>query len=173
MRARSLSRWLVLTIMLQRLLELRRARAGERWARAQGAREYGRAHYPLFFLLHGAWLGSLLLEGRHSRGRVAWPWLVLWLASQGVRYWVMHTLGRLWNTRILIVPGAARVRRGPFRFVKHPNYLAVALELLSAPLSVGALRTAVVFSLLNAALLLGVRIPAEERALREYESPPR
>lgn len=104
---------------------------------------------------------------------MAWPWLVLWLASQGVRYWVMHTLGRLWNTRILIVPGAARVRRGPFRFVKHPNYLAVALELLSAPLSVGALRTAVVFSLLNAALLLGVRIPAEERALREYESPPR
>lgn len=161
--------WLALAIITQRALELRHARANERWARERGAREYGRGHYPLFFLLHGAWLASLVLEGRRSARPAAWPWLLLWLALQPARYWVIRTLGRLWNTRILIVPGAARVRRGPFRVLKHPNYLVVALEILSAPLAVGAKSTAFVFSVLNAALLLGLRLPAEERALSEYE----
>lgn len=159
---------LVLAIVVQRALELRVAKSNERWARERGAVEYGREHYPLFFLLHGGWLASMLLEGRRQDRPVAWGWLLVWLVMQPTRYIVIRTLGRLWNTRILIVPGARRVTRGPFRFVRHPNYLVVALELLSGPLGVRAPRTAAVFGVLNALLLLLIRIPAEERALREY-----
>ena len=170
--ARRATPWLVTAIVVQRALELRLARDNERWARERGAREYGREHYPLFFLLHGAWLAGLWQQGRRPGRRVSWPWLLAWLALQPARYQVIRTLGRLWNTRILIVPGAGRVKRGPFRVLAHPNYLIVALELLSAPLAVRARTTAVTTGLLNAALLLLVRIPAEERALREYEHDP-
>ena len=168
MNARSLTPYLVGGLIVQRLLEVRLARRNERWAREHGAVEYGQEHYWTFFVLHPAWLLSLLLEGRANGKRVNWPALLLFLALQPLRYWVMHTLGRYWNTKILIVPGGQRVTSGPFRFLKHPNYTVVALELAAAPLAVGAWRTAVAFSLLNAALLLGVRIPAEDRALAEY-----
>lgn len=168
MRARRLAPYLVAGLVLQRLLEVRQARANERWARERGAVEYGQEHYWTFFVLHPAWLLSLLLEGRRSGQPVHWPALLLFVVLQPLRYWVMHTLGRYWNTKILIVPGGERVTGGPFRFVRHPNYVVVALELAAAPLAVGAWRTAAAFTLLNAALLLGLRIPAEERALAEY-----
>lgn len=168
MNARRLTPALVLGLILQRLFELRIARANERWARERGAAEYGQKHYWTFFVLHPAWLLALLLEGRAARGRVNWAALLLFVALQPLRLWVMRTLGRYWNTKILIVPGGQRVTAGPFRFLKHPNYAVVTLELAAAPLSVGAWRTALVFSLLNAALLLGVRLPAEERALAAY-----
>lgn len=155
---------------MQRALELRVARRNEAWARARGAQEYGQEHYPAFFVLHGSWLLSTLLEGRQSQGRVNVPALALLVAAQPLRYWVIHTLGRSWNTRILIVPGGERVTRGPFRVLKHPNYAVVALEIAAAPLAVGAWRTALVYTALNAGLLLLVRIPAEEAALREYDS---
>lgn len=170
MNSRTLTPFLVLGLTLQRLLELRVAKANERWARAQGATEYGQGHYWTFFVLHPAWLLCLLLEGRASRSRVSWPMLALFLLLQPLRYWVMRSLGRYWNTRILIVPNGQRVQGGPFKYLKHPNYAVVALELASGPLAVGAWRTALAFSLLNAALLLGVRIPAEEAALREYRA---
>lgn len=169
MKARRLAPALVLGLILQRLLELRVARSNERWARERGATEYGRGHYWTFFVLHPAWLLSLLLEGRRSRAAVHWPALLLFLAAQPLRLWVIRTLGRYWNTRILIVPGGKRVTTGPFRLLRHPNYAVVALELAAAPLSVGAWRTALMFSGLNAALLLGVRLPAEERALAAYD----
>lgn len=168
MNARTLAPYLVGSLIIQRLLELRHARANERWARAQGATEHGREHYWAFFVLHPAWLLAVLLEGRANRGRVNWIMLALLLALQPLRYWVIRSLGRYWNTRILIVPGGQRVQAGPFRWLRHPNYTVVALELAAAPLAVGAWRTALAFSLLNAALLLGVRIPAEETALRGY-----
>lgn len=170
MNSRTLTPFLVLGLTLQRLLELRVAKANERWARAQGATEYGQGHYWTFFVLHPAWLLCLLLEGRASRSRVSWPMLALFLLLQPLRYWVMRSLGRYWNTRILIVPNGQRVQGGPFKYLKHPNYAVVALELASGPLAVGAWRTALAFSLLNAALLLGVRIPTEEAALREYRA---
>jgi len=160
--------YLVAGLVAQRLLELRVARRNEAWARAQGAQEYGREHYPLFFLLHSGWLLGTLVEGRRHRGGVCWGWLALLLLAQPLRYWVIRTLGRQWNTRILIVPGARRVEGGPFRYLTHPNYAVVALEMLSTPLMVGAWRTALLGSLLNAALLRLVRIPAEERALLAY-----
>ena len=166
--ARRFTPYLVAGLVVQRLLELRVARRNEAWARAQGGQEAGREHYPLFFLLHSGWLLGTLLEGRRTTGPVRLSWLALLLLAQPLRYWVIRTLGRQWNTRILIVPGAKRVSGGPFRYLNHPNYAVVALEMLSTPLTVGAWRTALLGSLLNAALLRFIRIPAEERALEAY-----
>jgi methyltransferase len=169
-KARTFAPILLAFLSAQRLLELRLARANERWARGRGAVEYGQEHYPLFFVLHPAWMLCTLLEGRASGRRVHWPALMLFVLAQPLRYWVIRTLGPSWNTRILIVPGGKRVTHGPFRFLKHPNYAVVALELAAAPLAVGAWRTALGFTLLNAGLLLLIRIPAEERALTLYAS---
>lgn len=168
MPARTLASLIFGFLTVQRLLELRVARANERWARAQGATEYGREHYPLFFVLHPTWMLFTLLEGRRPGARVNVAALVLFVLAQPLRYWVIRTLGRYWNTRILIVPGGERVTGGPFRYLRHPNYAVVALEMAAAPLSVGAWRTALAYTLLNAALILLIRLPAEERALRAY-----
>jgi len=159
---------MVAVIVTQRITELRRARANERWARSQGAVEVGAAHYPAFFVLHTAWLLGWIIEAllRGSGLTRAWPiWFLVFLGAEGLRYWAMSSLGRRWNTRILVLPGAPLVTRGPYRVLRHPNYVAVALELASVPLMFGAWVTALASSLLNAALLLAVRIPAEERAL--------
>lgn len=168
MTARTLAPLIFGFLTVQRLLELRVARANERWARAQGATEYGQEHYPLFFVLHPSWMLLTLLEGRRSGARVNGVALALFVLAQPLRYWVIRTLGRSWNTRILIVPGGQRVTGGPFRYLRHPNYAVVALEMASAPLAVGAWRTALAYTLLNAALIVRIRLPAEERALREY-----
>lgn len=163
-----------LFIIIQRLLELRVAEGNRLWALRQGAREYGANHYPLFFILHPGWLigwvGEALATGSAVSRR--WPvWFGLFMAAQGLRYWAITSLGRYWNTRILIVPGARRVRTGPYRFLRHPNYLAVAVELAAVPLIFGAWRTAIIASLLNALLLLGLRIPAEEATLGHVDAP--
>lgn len=170
MRARTLAPLIFGFLTVQRLLELRVARANERWARQHGAVEYGREHYPLFFVLHPSWMLCTLLEGRRSGRGANWPALALFVLAQPLRYWVIRTLGRYWNTRILIVPGGERVTGGPFRLLRHPNYAVVALEMASAPLAVGAWRTALACSVLNAALILLVRLPAEERALGAYRA---
>lgn len=162
--------WVALAVVaLQRLLELRLAQANLRWALAQGGHEFGREHYPLFFVLHGCWMLGWLLEGL-ARNQLSPIWeffVAVFLLAQGLRYWAIQSLGKYWNTRIIVVPGAPRVRTGPYRYFPHPNYLAVALELLSLPLVFNAWITALVASCLNALLLLFIRIPAEEKALRE------
>jgi methyltransferase len=159
-------------VIVQRLLELQLAQRNAQWARAQGAKEYAPEHYPLIVALHVAWIAAMTIES-FARGPALgwlWPvWLVVFALAQLGRYWAISSLGPYWNTRILIVPGGSRVRRGPYRFLNHPNYVVVALEILSGPLIFGAWTTAIVFSLLNAALLLGVRIPAETRALEAYQ----
>jgi methyltransferase len=163
--------WVALAfVIIQRLLELRLASNNLRWALSQGAREYGREHYPLLFLLHLGWMLGWLIEGlmRNQLSEIWWLWLAVFLLAQGLRYWAILSLGRYWNTRILIVPGAKRVTTGPYRYFPHPNYLAVTLELLSLPLIFNAWITAVGATIFNAILLLGIRIPAEERALQEY-----
>ncbi|MER3481939.1 MAG: hypothetical protein C4332_00975 [Meiothermus sp.] len=167
-----LSLWIALGfVVVQRVLELRLARKNLAWALAQGAKEYGAEHYFLFFPLHLGWMLGWVIEGslRHSVSSVWWLWLLIFLLAQALRYWAIRSLGRYWNTRILIVPGAKRVQSGPYRFIPHPNYVAVGLELFSLPLVFNAWITASVASVLNAVLLLRVRIPAEERALREYQ----
>ena len=167
--ARRFTPYLIAGLMVQRLLELRVARSNEAWARSQGGQEYGQEHYSLFFLLHTGGLLGTLAEGRKDPRGVRWSWLLLLLLAQPLRYWVIRSLGRQWNTRILIVPGAKRITGGPFQYLNHPNYAVVALEMLSMPLTVGAWRSALLSSLLNAALLRFIRIPAEERALRTYQ----
>jgi methyltransferase len=156
-------------VLIQRLLELRLAYRNLHWALERGGGEYGQEHYPYFFLLHGAWLLGLLFEGgtRQSPSPL-WPlWLLLFLAAQYLRYWSIYTLGPYWNTRIVLVPGAPPIEEGPFRYFRHPNYVAVALELLSLPLIFGAWATALLATLFNAVVLLGVRIPLEERLLEQ------
>jgi len=144
------------------------------WARMRGAVESGAGHYPAFFLLHGGWFIGWVAE-TWFRGPTLAPWWPMWLAvlagAEGLRYWAISTLGPRWNTRILVLPGAPLVSDGPYRFMRHPNYIAVALELLSVPLIFGAWITAAAASVLNAALLIGIRIPAEERALSSVTHP--
>jgi len=153
-------------VTLQRLLELRLSRRHERIMRARGAVERGREHYPLMVGLHALWLLSTLAESL-LRGPVLWPVpLILFLLVQPLRYWAILSLGDNWNTRILVVPGAQLVRRGPYRYLKHPNYVVVVVEIATFPLIFGAWITALVFSALNAALLT-VRIREENRALAE------
>lgn len=164
---------LIAFIAAQRLLELRLAQRNLKWALARGGQEAAPGHYPLLVAMHSAWLVALLFEGlaRGSKlGWLWWLWLGVFVLAQLGRYWVLSTLGPYWNTRIVIVPGGQRVKSGPYRFMSHPNYLVVALELLSAPLIFGAWVTALIFSLLNAALLLGLRIPAENKALGAYNA---
>lgn len=108
--------WVALIwVVLQRLLELRLAQANLHWALAQGAKEYGREHYPLFFLLHIGWMLGWLLEGlaRNQPSPIWGFWLLVFLLAQGLRYWAISSLGRYWNTRILVVPGGQRITRGP------------------------------------------------------------
>lgn len=152
----------------QRLLELRVSRRNERRARGRGAVEYGRGHYPAMVALHALWLVSTLAEGA-LRGPEATLWyvpLAAFLLVQPLRYWAILSLGASWNVRVLVIPGARRLRRGPYRYLSHPNYLVVAVEVATFPLIFGAWATALVFTLLNAAFLY-VRVRAEEHALSE------
>ena len=156
-------------VAIQRLLELFYSRRNERRLLARGAVERGGGHYPLIVATHTLWLGSTLVEGL-QRGPDIPPWWPLPLAAfllvQPLRYWAILSLGMNWNTRVLVVPGGKLVRRGPYRYFPHPNYVVVAVEVLTFPLIFGAWITAIVFSLLNAALLY-VRIKTENRALKE------
>lgn len=163
---------LAVCISLQRLAELRIAAVHRTWALAAGGREYGKDHYPYFFILHGTWLAGWLCEGYWRQGWSEWwPfWLLLFGLAQALRYWCIHSLGFHWNTRIFVIPGRKPISRGPYRYVRHPNYLAVALELASVPLLFNAWITALTISAANALLLLLVRIPIEEAALSAAET---
>ena len=159
----------VALVGLQRLVELLLSRRHEQLLRARGAVERGRGHYPLIVALHALWLLSTLVEGllRGPDPPAYWPLpLALFLLVQPLRYWAIFSLGEFWNTRILVVPKMKLVRRGPYRYLRHPNYVVVAVEIFTFPLIFGAWITAVVFSALNAALLY-VRIKSENRALAE------
>lgn len=162
-------------VVAQRLSELVLARRNYAAAIANGAIEHAAGHYPLFFILHIGWLLGWLVESLlrgPALSPVWWLWLVIFLAAEGLRYWCIITLGPRWNTRILVFPGAPLVATGPYRYIPHPNYLAVALELLSVPLIFNAWATALVATLFNAFILLVIRIPAEERALSTPEHTP-
>jgi len=156
-------------VAIQRLLELLYSRKNERKLRARGAVERGGGHYPVIVAIHSLWLVSTLVEGL-SRGPEPPAWwpvpLAAFLLVQPLRYWAILSLGENWNTRVLVVPGGKLVRNGPYRYFPHPNYVVVVVEILTFPLIFGAWITAVVFSLLNAALLY-VRIRTENRALKE------
>lgn len=160
---------LVGCVALERLAELIVAKRNERWSRERGAVEAGAGHYPVMVVLHTGLLVGAVLEAWLARRpflpALGWSMLALVVAAQALRWWCIATLGRQWNTRILIVPSLSRVSRGPYRLVSHPNYLAVVVEGFALPLVHTAWITAVAFSVLNAGLLR-VRIAAENEALR-------
>ena len=156
-------------VSLQRLLELVVSRRNERLLRARGAVEWGQRHYTLMVAMHALWLLSTFVEGALRGPGLPFYWpvpLTLFLLVQPLRYWAIFSLGESWNTRILVVPGRKLVRRGPYRYLNHPNYVVVVVEILTFPLIFGAWITALIFSILNA-VLLSVRIREENRALRE------
>ncbi len=167
--ARTLLFVLLGLVLAQRAMELRLAKRNEAWARGRGAREFAAGHYPAFFVLHGAWLLAWPLEalaGGPALGPGWAAWLLVFAAAEALRYWAIASLGHRWNTRILVVPGEPPIVRGPYRWLDHPNYVAVVAELAGLPLVFGAWRIAAIIGALNLGLLLGVRIPAEVRALQ-------
>ena len=150
-------------VTIQRIVELPIARANTKALLARGAHEVAPGHYPLIVALHTAWLATLwwFAPGRP----IMVPFLLLYGLLQILRVWTLRTLGDRWTTRIIVVPGEPLVARGPYRFVNHPNYLVVIGEIAVLPLVFGLWQVALIFSLLNAAILF-VRIRAEGRALR-------
>jgi methyltransferase len=160
---------LVALVGLERLAELVVSTRNAAWSLARGGVESGRGHYPVMVLLHSGLLVAMLVEAWVRRPDVApllaWSMLALVLASQALRWWCIATLGRRWNTRVIIVPGLAPVASGPYRLLPHPNYVAVVVEGVALPLVHAAWLTALVFTVANAALLV-VRIRVENAALR-------
>lgn len=154
--------WLVAFLAAQRLAELVFARSNTARLRAKGAVEFGAAHYPLMIALHASWLIGLWVFG-HDRPIVR-LWLAVFVLLQMGRLWVIASLGQRWTTRVIVLRGATPVTRGPYRWLRHPNYLIVALEIAVVPLALGMPVYALVFSLANAALL-AYRIRIEHEAL--------
>jgi len=154
---------------LERLAELVVSARNARWSFARGGVETGRGHFPAMVALHTGLLVACVVEvnvaDRPFIPWVGWPAFVLVLASQALRWWCIASLGPRWNTRVIVVPGLPLVEGGPYRFFSHPNYVAVVLEGIALPLVHDAWVTALVFTVLNAVLLLRFRLPAEERAL--------
>jgi methyltransferase len=159
---------LVALVALERLAELVVSTRNARWALAQGGRETGQGHYVVMVVLHTGLLVGALVEAWWRRPDVplllAATMFALVLASQALRWWCIATLGRQWNTRVIVVPGLPLVERGPYRLLRHPNYAAVAVEGAALPLVHGAWITALCFTVLNAPWL-AVRLRCENAAL--------
>jgi len=159
---------LVAAVAVERLIELAISRRHARRLRARGGVEAGGEHYPMMVAVHTAFLAACPLEVYgFQRPLLPWlalPMLLLLVGSMALRYWVVATLGERWSTRVIVLPGAAPVERGPFRYLRHPNYLAVIVEMAALPLIHSAWITAIVFSAANAAILR-TRIATEDAAL--------
>ncbi len=151
-------------VTLQRLAELIHARRNTRRLLAEGAVEIGAEHYPLLVMLHASWLGALWILVLSDHAILWWPGVIGYGIVEVARIWVMASLGRYWTTRILVPRSAPLVRRGPYRFLRHPNYWVVVFEIALLPLALGSWTLAAVFSALNAAVLLW-RIRVEEGSL--------
>ncbi|MDP9394414.1 MAG: hypothetical protein M3Q27_09270 [Actinomycetota bacterium] len=155
-------------VALERLAELVVSRRNARWSFARGGVETGAGHYPAMVFLHTglllACLGEVWLGQRPFLPTLGWTAIAVVVLAQALRWWCIASLGQHWNTRVIVVPGARLVTRGPYRLLRHPNYVAVVVEGLALPLVHSAWWTALTFTALNAALL-AVRIRTEEAAL--------
>ena len=158
----------ILLVGAERLVELAVSRRNAAWSFAHGGREFGRGHYPVMVSMHALLLVSCVVEvataHRPFIAWLGWPMVAVVVASTVVRWWCVAVLGKHWNPRLIVIPGAPLVRRGPYWWMHHPNYTAVAAEVAALPLVHSAWVTALVFSLANA-LVLNVRIQAENGAL--------
>jgi len=167
---------LILATGVERLVELVISKRNARWAFDRGGIEYGRGHFPAMVALHTglliACVAEVYLLDRPFIPWLGWPMLALVVLCQAGRYWIISSLGHQWNTRVIVVPGLGRVERGPYRFswMRHPNYIVVAIEGIALPLVHSAWVTAIVFTVLNAVLLLAFRIPTENRALAALDA---
>ena len=159
---------LIAVISVERAAELVVSQANLRWSRLRGGTEVGAGHYPAMVGLHAALLVGSIAEvaagHRPFLPALGWPMLVVVLAAQGLRWWCIATLGRQWNTQVVVIGGARRITDGPYRSLRHPNYVAVVAEGVALPLVHTAFITAAVFTTLNA-LLLSRRINVEDAAL--------
>lgn len=156
--------YLILALVAaQRLGELALARRNTAALKARGAVESGAGHYPLIVALHACWFAAIIVFLPRPVAIDGWL-LAAYCALQGVRVWVLASLGPYWTTRIITLHNAPLVRRGPYRYLRHPNYLLVAVEVATLPLVFGEIRVAVVFTLLNGFLLVW-RVRQEETAL--------
>ncbi|MDZ5723076.1 isoprenylcysteine carboxyl methyltransferase family protein, partial [Bacillus sp. SXabc123] len=163
--------WLLIAILIaQRAAEMAVARQNEQKVKKQGAIEFGESHYPYIIIMHILFFLSLIAEVLLMNKQPSSWWIgiaTVILIVQAVRYWALCSLGAYWNTKILVVPGVELVKKGPYKWMKHPNYTVVILEILLIPLLYQAYVTMCLFSILNA-VLLTVRIRAEDKALEEY-----
>jgi methyltransferase len=159
----------------ERIFELFVSARNARWAFERGGVEYGREHFPWMAALHTglivASFAEVVIAHRPFLPWLGWPALAIALLCQVLRYVIIATLGRQWNARVIVVPGLPLVKRGIYRFLRHPNYVVVAVEGIALPLVHTAWITALCFTVLNAILLLRFRIPVEERALRTAAAP--
>jgi methyltransferase len=159
---------LIVAVALERLAELAVSRRNLAWAKAHGGREYGFGHYPFMVVLHTGLLVACLVEAAHRPfiPALGWSMFAVVLLAQALRWWCITTLGPRWNTRIVVIAGLPLVGRGPYRWLRHPNYVAVVLEGIALPLVHTAWITAAAFTVLNAGLLW-VRISAENAAIEQ------
>ncbi len=157
---------LIAAVGVERIAELVVSQRNLKWSRAHGGVEFGAGHYPVMVVLHTGLLVGCLVEAAHREfiPALGWSMFAVVIAAQGLRWWCITTLGRQWNTRVVVVPDAGRITGGPYRFLSHPNYVAVVLEGIALPLVHSAWITATVFTVLNA-VLLWVRISVEDKAL--------
>jgi len=166
---------LVALVALMRLIELRISRRNVAALKARGGLEVGAGHYPWMVLLHASFLAGCVLEvwllDRPWLRALGVPMLALFAAGMGLRHWAIRTLGARWSTRVIVLPGEPLVTTGPFRWLRHPNYLAVAVEVAALPLVHAAWITAVAFSVLNG-MLLRERIRVEDAALSKWSGVP-
>lgn len=157
----------LLVIIIQRLVEVAIAKSNEKWMKSQGAQEFGQSHYRLMVLMHTAFFVCLITEGLWLKPSISslWPlWIGLFILTQIARIWVLTSLGKYWNTKIIVLPNAKVVSKGPYRFVRHPNYVIVTIELIIIPLAFNAFVTLFLFAVLNQ-IILTIRIQEEEKAL--------
>jgi methyltransferase len=157
----------IILFIVQRLSELVIARRNEKWLLSQGAVQYGQEHYPFMIALHTLFIVSIITE-YILRGKPAidWLFLVLFLFVLSFKFWALSSLGKYWNTKIYRVPGVYPVKKGPYKFLKHPNYMEVVLEIAIIPLVFHLYYTTIIFTLLNAAMLW-VRIGVENKVWAE------
>ena len=157
----------------ERMLELVVGKRNLAWSLSQGGVESGQGHWPWMVALHTGFIVAMVAEAAMlptvQNTAMTVTALACAASAQGLRWWCIRTLGQQWNPRVVIIPGAARVTGGPYAFIPHPNYVAVALEGVALPMIHGCWRTAAVFTVLNAWLMV-VRIRCENRALRQLET---
>ena len=162
--------WFILFVIVQRLLELHIAKKNESWMKARGGIEVANSHYKWFILLHASFFFGVLLEvylqSTQHEINPNWFFLGLFLLTQIGRVWCILSLGRFWNTKIIVLPNVVWLKKGPYRWIRHPNYIIVLIELFIIPVMFHAYLSAVIFPTLHI-LLLTIRIPAEEEALQK------